>query len=160
MSINNIPARRLTRRLYKNMHRDLLMSPWDEEEENNMGGFKPNGGSSFGSAGGAKVISMAQSTLHKLFKGELEMYLMSQYPGFKLLSLPDSPVVKLHGSSVPKNAQSAIDAILDHCDKKEGMFMRLRCILPSYKQNRELIIKKMRRKGLHKWFLKNWRNNG
>jgi len=150
----------MTRPLYKKMHKDLLVSPWDDEEEDNMGGFKPNGGSNFGSSGGARVISMAQSTLHKLFEGELEMYLMSQYPGFKLLSLPNHPVVKLHGSSVPKNAQSAIDVILDHCDQKEGILMRLRRILPSYKQNRELIIKKMRRKGLHMWFLKNWRKNG
>lgn len=149
MSINNIPVRGMARRLYRKMHQNLFYEPQDDEEEVNMK-FKEKG----------RVISMAQSTLHMLFKGELEMYLMSQYPGFKLLSLPDHPIVKLHGSSVPKNAQSAIDFILDHCDQKEGVLMRLRRVLPSYKQNRELIIKKMRRKGIHKWFLKNWRKNG
>jgi len=99
------------------------------------------------------IIKMAQSNLHDLFQGELEMYLLSQYPGFSLRKLPNKRVIKLGGIRIPKKMPTVIDYILDCCDKNDNILMKLRRFLPSFKSNRELIIRKMRRKGLDNWYL-------
>ena len=99
------------------------------------------------------IINLAQSHLHDLFKGELELYLMSQYPGFKLNKIPNKRIVKIKGIKIPKNTPNVIDRILEYCKKKDNALMSLRKFLPSYKRNEDLIIKKMKRKGLDSWFL-------
>jgi len=91
--------------------------------------------------------------MHDLFKGELELYLMSQYPGFKLSNIPNKRIVKVGGIKIPKDTPNVIDRILEYCKKNDNALMSLRKLLPSYKRNEELIIRKMRRKGLNQWFL-------
>jgi hypothetical protein len=100
-----------------------------------------------------RVITMARTTLHDLFRGELELYLKSQYPSFNLLKVPNKSVIKLRGAVITKKKQNMIDYILDYCDHNDSALMKLRRCLPSYKNNRALLIKKMRRLGIHNWYL-------
>lgn len=108
------------------------------------------------------IINLAQSYMHDLFKGELELYLMSQYPGFKLSIIPNKRIVKIKGIKISKDTPNVIDRILEYCKKKDNTLTSLRKFLPSYKRNEELIIRKMKRKGLDQWFLAEdiKRNNG
>ena len=99
------------------------------------------------------VISLAQKSLHELIRGELEMYLKSQYPGFKLKKLPNERVVKLGGIMIPPDAPTVIDHILTHCKHRAGRLSNLRRLLPSFRNNERLIRKKMKRLGLDRWFL-------
>ena len=49
-----------------------------------------------------RVITLAQSNLHDLFRGELELYLKSQYPSFNLLKMPNKRIIKLRGAVIAK----------------------------------------------------------
>lgn len=99
------------------------------------------------------IINLSQSCLHDLFKGELELYLMSQYPGFKLVNIPNKRIVKVKGIKIPKDTPNVINRILEYCKKNDNVLMSLRKFLPSYKRNEKLLIRKMKRKGLDQWFL-------
>ena len=100
----------------------------------------------------AHVITLAQKSLHDLFKGELELYLKSQWPGFSLKKLPNKKIVKLGGVKMPKDAPNIIDFVINYCKESENGLSLLRKVLPSYKNNEKLIRKKMIRKGLDRWF--------
>lgn len=99
------------------------------------------------------IINLAQSHLHDLFKGELELYLMSQFPNFRLSIIPNKRIIKVKGVKIPKDIPNVIDRILEYCKKNDNAIMSLRKFLPSYKRNEDLIIRKMKRKGLDSWFL-------
>jgi hypothetical protein len=99
------------------------------------------------------IINLAQSHLHDLFKGELELYLMSQFPNFRLSIIPNKRIIKVKGVKIPKDTPNVIDRILEYCKKNDNAIMSLRKFLPSYKRNEDLIIRKMKRKGLDSWFL-------
>ena len=100
-----------------------------------------------------RVITLARSNLHDLFKGILELYLKSQYPSFNLLKVPNKQILKVNGAVITKKKQNMIDYILDYCDHNDSALMKLRRCLPSYKKNRVLLIKKMKRLGIHNWYL-------
>lgn len=99
------------------------------------------------------IINLAQSHLHDLFKGELELYLMSQFPNFRLSIVPNKRIIKVKGVKIPKDTPNVIDRILEYCKKNDNAIMSLRKFLPSYKRNEDLIIRKMKRKGLDQWYL-------
>ena len=101
----------------------------------------------------AHVIKISVTTLHKLFKGELEIYLKSQFPSFNLRKLPNARVVRLKGIKDISEQPNVIEYILDECRKQDGALMQLRKYLPSYKRNGQLLIKKMNRLGLNEWYL-------
>ena len=100
-----------------------------------------------------QVITLKTSKLHNLFKGELELYLQSQFPGFNLSKLPNKPIILIKGIKNKIDQPNIIDYILEECRKQDGFLMQMRKFLPSYKRNEQLIIKKMKRKGLHEWYL-------
>ena len=99
------------------------------------------------------VITLAQKSLHDPFKGELELYLKSQYPGFNLNKLPNKRVVKLGGVIIPQGAPTVIDHIILYCKENAGPLSSLKKLLPSFRNNERLIRKKMKRLGLNRWFL-------
>lgn len=100
-----------------------------------------------------RVITLAQSNLHDLFKGELELYLKSQFPNFNLNNLPNKRVIKIKGTKIRENKPDVIEYIINYCKNNESKLMQLRKFLPSYKNNEKLLIRKMKRLGLSNWYL-------
>ena len=100
-----------------------------------------------------KVIYLSATTLHKLFKGELELYLKSQFPSFNLNKLPNERVIRLRGIPHITDQPNVIEYILSECRKQDGILLQLRKFLPSYKRNEQLLTKKMKRLGLNEWYL-------
>lgn len=100
-----------------------------------------------------RVITLAQSNLHDLFKGELELYLKSQFPNFNLNNLPNKRVIKIKGTKIRENKPNVIEHIINYCKNNESKLMQLRKFLPSYKNNEKLLIRKMKRLGLSNWYL-------